>query len=138
MRKVLLASLLLTFALALAACGSSSNLDKASGDWVCDAKATLALHPDLQAQTAGAPEMAEALFSAFKMNINAKDKKMSVTMGQVSESGAFTVVSDSGKSLVLEMDKDKDKLHIDFTTDDSITVYSESDANSKIVFARKK
>ena len=137
MRKVLLSSLLLTFTLALAACGSGSNLDKANGDWTCDAKATIELLPaEMKAQLAAAPGMAEAMFSAFKMNVDSKGKKLSVTMGPATETGDFTVVSDSGKSLVLNM-KD-DELHIDFTTDDSITVYSKKDANSKIVFARKK
>ena len=138
MRKVLLASLVLAFTLALAAFSSSSNLDKANGDWTCDAKATMALHPELKEQMAGATEMAEAMFSNFALNINAKDKKMSVSMGQMSESGAFKVISDSGKSLVLQMDGENDKLHIDFTTDDAITVYSEADQNSKVAFTRKK
>ena len=77
MRKALLASLVLVFALALTACGgggSTTNLDKANGDWTCDIAATMALQGDQFKDQPEALAMVEAMFSSFNLNINAKDK----------------------------------------------------------------
>lgn len=139
MRKAFLASLILVFALALTACGGSTpatNLDKANGDWTCDIKATMALHDEFKDQPDEAMAMVEAMFSSFNLNINAKDKKMTIAMGQMSEGGEFKVISDGDNKLVLEMDGDK--ATFEFTSDESITMYSEKDPNMKLVLKRKK
>ena len=138
MRKALLASFVLVFALALTACGgsSSSNLDKANGDWTCDIAATMALHGDEFKNQPEAMAMVEAMFASFNLNVNAKDKKITIAMGQMSEDGECKVVSDADNKLVLEMEGDK--ATFEFTSDDVITMYSEKDPSMKLVLKRKK
>ena len=139
MRKALLASLVLVFALALAACNggtSSTNLDKANGDWTCDIAATMGMQGEQFKDQPEAMAMVEAMFASFNLNINAKDKKITIAMGQMSEGGEFKVISDADNKLVLEMDGDK--ATFEFTSDDTITMYSEKDPSMKLVLKRKK
>ena len=136
MCKALLASLLLAFTLALAACYSTSNLDKANGTWLCDAKATMALRPEFKDYSEPHIRTIEGEFHLLSLNVDAKANTIHMLMRSVSEGGEFTVISDSGKTLVLSMQDDT--VYIDFTTDDSIILYSEKYNNLKTAFTRKK
>ncbi len=133
MRKTLLIFLLLTFTAVLAACGS--NLDRADGEWVCDGKATLALHPELQAIGVD-PQEAESGFAEFTMSIDSKAKRLSARFASLVDDNEFTIISDGWSSLVFRI-KD-DRIHMIFTNDDSIITYSENKPDSKLVFTRKK
>ena len=137
MRKAILFSLLLACTVALAACGSASNLDKANGDWVCDVTATIAVQSESKNATPPPTgPITEAIFSSLTLKIDSAAKKLSLSLGKNIRNEDFTVISDSGNTLVLQAGTEK--MYFEFTTADSMTALDQEGKEKKLVFVRKK
>lgn len=135
--KKLLPLITLLFALCLAACGgdSDTNLSKGDGTWVCDVKATAELNPEMKAQYEQMPQLIETMLGAMTFTLDVKAGKLALNLGEISESKDFTVVSDSGNTLVIK--SDDAKLTLTFSGKDSFTLEDESEPDAKIAFKRK-
>jgi len=133
MRAHLLA---LTFVLfALASCGES-NLNKANGKWQCDPQATIALLDDTAKKAAGiVPGLAEGMLKNVEFSLDAKDKKVTGGVFGITSSADFTLVSDSGSSLVIK--SGNNTIHLNFRDKDSLEV-SGGPTSQQFVFKRLK
>jgi len=129
---------LLVLALALfvlASCGES-NLNKANGKWQCDPQATIALLDDTAKKAAGiVPGLAEGMLKNVEFSLDAKNKKVTGGVFGITSSADFTVVSDSGSSLVIKSGNSTISLH--FRDRDSLEV-SGGPTSQKFVFKRVK
>ena len=100
--RAYLVPLMLFVALVTASC-SESNLSKADGSWQCDPAATIALLDDAAKKSAGmVPGLADGILQNVEFNLNAKNKTVTAGMFGLHGSSKFTVVSDSGSSLVIK------------------------------------
>ena len=100
--RAYLAPLVLFMVFALAACGES-NVHKADGSWQCDPAATIALLDDASKKMAGmVPGLADGILQNVEFDLNAKSKTVTAGMFGIHGSAAFTVISDSGSSLVIK------------------------------------
>ena len=112
----------------------SSNLDKLDGKWSADAVESMKLSG--KTLNGGAEQsMAEKIFSSITMKVDAKAKKMTVGFGEMKQEAAFTVLSDSGKTIFLE--NQNKKITIEFVNDDLVTMRNDKDAKA-VAFKRVK
>ena len=133
--RAYLVPLALLMAFALASC-SASNLDKADGSWQCDPKATVALLDDASKKMAGmVPGLADGILQNVEFDLNAKSKTVTAGMFGLHGSSAFTVVSDSGSSLVIK--SGDNTLHLNFRDKNTLEISGGPEAH-KFVFKRVK
>jgi hypothetical protein len=135
-------SLLFVFALVLASCGGSSNpnLDKVNGKWTMDIDATMKDMKDV-GDNEMAQGMARKLFEAMAITVvvDSKAKQITATIGdKTSPAEAFTVISDSGNTLVLKNSKTGKNMTFEFLDADSLVLRDESDKQKNFVMKRAK
>jgi len=117
----------------LASC-SESNLNKANGKWQCDPQATIALLDATAQKAAGiVPGLAESVLKNVEFSLDAKTTKVTGGIFGISGSSDFTVVSDSGSSLVIK--SGNSTIHLTFRDKNSLEV-SGGPTSQKFVFKR--
>jgi hypothetical protein len=126
---------MLLMAFALASCGES-NVNKADGSWQCDPQATVALLDDAAKKMAGMVSgLADGILQNVEFDLNARSKTVTAGMFGLHGSSKFTVVSDSGSSLVIK--SGENTLHLDFRDKNTLDISGGPDAH-KFVFKRVK
>ena len=133
--RTYLSVLALGIALALASCGES-NLNKANGRWRCDPQASIALLDGAAKAAAGiAPALAEGVLKNMEFSLDAKTKKVGGSLFGIGGNADFSVVSDSGSSLVIK--SGDNTLHLMFRDKDNLEL-SGGPIAQKFVFRRLK
>ena len=113
MKKIILPALCFCL-LILGAC-SDSNLDKLHGKWRMD------IDEAMKDQDEFSQSIARVLFGkSAVVEIDAKGKQISLTWGTQQEKDAFTVVSDSGTSVILKVANSGRNRRFDFKDQDTI------------------
>ncbi|MDR2820417.1 MAG: hypothetical protein LBB60_07810 [Desulfovibrio sp.] len=131
MKRIALCLLLLC----LAACGPT-NLEKLNGKWNCDVKASIALMDEADRKKMEMmPELAAMIIGAVSITVDSPAKKLTVGMGEFSDTSDFSVVSDSGSVLTLKTGKDT--MRIAFKSNDTLEITNEGD-KKKVIFTRAK
>lgn len=126
----------LSLSLLISACSGGGNIDKLNGKWTGDAAETM----KLSGQSADSElelQMAEMIFGAISMTVDAKAKKIIFSMGGEKEEIDFKVFSDSGKTVVLES-ADQDKITFEFAGDDLVLMRDDSAPDKSMAFRRVK
>jgi hypothetical protein len=101
MKRMPVAMILLSLVFLVVACGG--NLNKLNGKWVGDGKESMKLSgEDTGSENEMAIKLAEAMFSAIGVEINARAKKITVSMGNNQNSDDFKVLSSRGKKISLQ------------------------------------
>ena len=136
MKKIILPALCFCL-LILGAC-SDSNLDKLHGKWRMDIDE--ALKDPSVGKDQFSQSFARALFEkiAIVVEIDAKGKQISLPAGAQQEKGAFTVVSDSGTSVILKVTNSGQNLRFDFKDQDTIIMGDDTKEDTKLVMRRQK
>jgi hypothetical protein len=121
--------------LSLCACGES-NLDKLHGKWQMDIGEMLK-DPSLD-KNEFSQSIARAMLEAMNitLDIDAKGKQITLFMGEMQEKESFTVVSDSGKELVLKTVGSGENRRFEFKDQD--TVLMSDDADRTVILKRRK
>ena len=126
MKKIILPALCLC--LLILGGWSGSNLDKLHGKWRMD------IDEALKDPSFGQDEFSQSIArgllekTAMAVEIDAKGKQISLTWGAQQEKGAFTVVSDSGTSVILKVANSGRNRRFDFKDQDTIIM---SDTKAK-------
>lgn len=118
----------------LMSCFGSSNIDKLNGKWAADATESMKLSGQALDNEL-VKGMAEMLFGAIKMEIDAKAKKIAIGMGSDKMEGDFRVLSDSGKTVVLQSEG---KFTFEFVNDDLVIMRDDKEPNKAVAFRRVK
>lgn len=133
MRKRLFLILTCVLSFLLAAC-SSGNIDKLNGKWVADATESLRLSGETF-DNAMAEHIAMAILSTISVDIDAKSKKIAMSIGDEGADVSFNVISDNGKSITLQLDNE-DKIIFDFVNDDLVIMRDDQDSSSQVALKR--
>jgi hypothetical protein len=119
MKKFAFAIMTILCVAIMVSCGDSSNLDKINGKWSVDVEQTFKLMGQApQEQNKLAQEMMGNMLKTMKIEFNSKNKTVIVAMVGASQTKNFSVVSDSGKTLVLS--QDSQTVEIEVKNNDSI------------------
>jgi len=121
----------------LTACSSGGSIDKLNGKWVADATESMKLSGQSLDGNDLTMHIAEAFFSSISLDVDTKTKKMSVSLGEEKGNVPFKVLSDNGKTIVLQIENSK-KLIFDFINDELIIMRDDQEPDSVVALKRAK
>lgn len=123
------------FALACCfACNSDINgLDMLHGHWFCDSQASVAQIPSVSRMDPVDQLLTARLYADMHINIDAKEREISLNLGNRQGRQKFTLLHDDGVVIRLMTDE---LLSIERRDDGSILVYDPREASQKMVFKR--
>ena len=126
---------LLLFMLVLQGC-VGRNSDRLSGQWECDARATLKLMNESGKMTETQFEVGVAVLQAMSLEIDAKERMMVLQVGSVKETSPFTLKVTGRNSFLLEINNAS--VTVEIRDKDSILLTDSRTPNRTVVFTRRK
>ena len=127
---------LLLFMLVLQGCVGGRNSDRLSGQWECDARATLELMHESGKMTETQFEVGVAVLQSMSLEIDAKERTMVLQVGSVKETSPFTLKVTGRNSFLLEINNAL--VAVEIRDKDSILLTDSRTPNRTVVFTRRR